>query len=154
MHSSIIILACLISFKSLFVLSLRLFLEPSLVIVERSHFFKLRAAEKDLFLLRWLQDLSAETCRSRQFHLSCSADWDIPETSSCCLQCHRVQFLLTNPVAPRRFKNLLIKKDSIVCAYTTSPGWLKRKSLRLSAVLQRQSFLCVPYEHRIETDQS
>ena len=59
----------------------------------------------------------------------------IPETSSCCLQCHRVQFLLANPVAPWRFKNLLIKKDAIVCAYTTSPGWLKRKSLRPSAVL-------------------
>ena len=42
----------------------------------------------------------------------------IPETSSCCLQCHRVQFLLANPVAPWRFKNLLIKKRRhCLCIY-------------------------------------
>ena len=37
-------------------------------------------------------------------------------------------------VAPWRFKNL-DKKDCIVCVYTISPGWRKRRSLRLSAVL-------------------
>ena len=69
MHSSIIIFACFIYSKSLSVLSLRL-LEPPLVIVEQSHVFNLRAAEKDLFLLRWLQDLPAKVCRSGQLAIS------------------------------------------------------------------------------------
>ena len=55
-----------------------------LTIVKRDHVFNLRAAEKDLFLLRWLQDLPAEACKSGQIHLSCSAEV-ISETSSCCL---------------------------------------------------------------------
>ena len=42
----------------------------SLVIVERSHVCNLRAAEKDLFLLRWLQDLPAEVCRSGKLAIS------------------------------------------------------------------------------------
>ena len=57
--------------------------------------FNLRAAEKDPFFQRWLQDLPAEACKSRQIHLSCSSEV-IPEISSCCLQCHRVQFVLRN----------------------------------------------------------
>ena len=58
MHSSIIIFARFIRFQSLSFLSLRLFRTIFfLTIVEGSHFFNLRAAEKDLFLLRWLQDL-------------------------------------------------------------------------------------------------
>ena len=52
-----------------------------LTIVERDHVFNLRAAEKDLFLLGWLQDLPAEACKSGQIHLSCSAEV-IPEMLS------------------------------------------------------------------------
>ena len=70
-------------------------LGPFFTIVERSHVFNLRAAEKEIFLLRWFQDLPAEACKSGQIYLSCSAEV-IPETSSCCLQCHRVQFVLRN----------------------------------------------------------
>ena len=92
MHSSIIIFACFIRFQSFSFLSLRLFRTFFLTIVEGSHFFNLRAAEKDLFLLRWLQDLPAEPCKSGQIYSSCSAEV-IPETSSCCLPCRRIQFV-------------------------------------------------------------
>ena len=49
--------ACFIRFQSLSFLSLRLFRTFFLTIVEGSHLFNLRAVEKDLFLLLWLQDL-------------------------------------------------------------------------------------------------
>ena len=61
MHSSVMIFAYFIYSKKLSVLSLRLL---SLVIAERSLVLNLRAAEKDLFLLQWLQDLPSEACRS------------------------------------------------------------------------------------------
>ena len=74
MHSSIIIFACFIHFPSLPVLSLLLFRTFFLTIVERDHVFNLRAAEKERFFLRWLQDLPAEACKSGKIHLSCSAE--------------------------------------------------------------------------------
>ena len=52
MQSSIMIFAHFIPFKTLSVLSLQLCLEPFLVIVDWSLVFNLRAAEKNLFLLR------------------------------------------------------------------------------------------------------
>ena len=61
MHSTIIIFACFIYFKSLSVLSLRLFR------TFLQSLLNLPAAEKDLFLPWWLQYLPAETCRSGQF---------------------------------------------------------------------------------------
>ena len=52
-----------ICIKSLSVLSYGCQWDLFLTIVERDHVFNLRTAEKDLFLLRWLQDLPAEVCK-------------------------------------------------------------------------------------------
>ena len=61
MHSSIMIFAYFIYFKSLSALSLQLCLDLSLVIVKPSLVFNLQAAKKSLFLLRWLQGLLSES---------------------------------------------------------------------------------------------
>ena len=83
-----------------------------LTIVERSHVFNLRAPEKDLFLLRWFQDFPAAACKSGQIYLSCSAEV-IPETSSCCLQCHRVQFVLRKSQLRGDLRTLIKKKTPL-----------------------------------------
>ena len=116
-------------------------LGPFFTIVERSHVFNLRAAEKEIFLLRWFQDLPAEACKSGQIYLSCSAEV-IPETSSC-LQCHRVQFVLRNRSS---VENLDKKRLHCLCAYyitwlvktqksTTEWSFVKVVVLKLTIVI-------------------